>query len=50
MRTVFVAVAGPDGTQVQKLRLSVERWTIRRDRVRSAFSELFRRVSRRGDV
>ncbi|QCB50929.1 hypothetical protein E5720_01550 [Rhodococcus sp. PAMC28707] len=50
MGTVCVAVASPDGTQVHKLRLSGDRRTIRRDTVRSAISELFRRVSRRGDV
>ncbi|MDJ0361431.1 CinA family protein [Rhodococcus sp. H29-C3] len=48
--TVFVAVAGPEGTQVHNLRLSGDRWTIRRDTVRSAISEPFRRVSLRGDV
>lgn len=50
MGTVFVAVAGPDGTQVQKLRLSGDLLDLRRDTVRSAISELFRRVRRGGDI
>ncbi len=44
--TVFVAVAGPDGTEVDELRLSGDRWTIRRDTVREAVSLLLRRVVR----
>ncbi|NIL75681.1 nicotinamide-nucleotide amidohydrolase family protein [Rhodococcus sp. B10] len=48
--TVFVGIAGPDGTDVNELRLSGDRWTIRRDTVREAVSELLRRVLSRTDV
>ncbi|WP_072802041.1 CinA family protein [Rhodococcoides yunnanense] len=42
--TVFVGIAGPSGTEVNELRLSGDRWSIRRDTVREAVSELLRRV------
>nr|WP_296770340.1 nicotinamide-nucleotide amidohydrolase family protein [Rhodococcus sp. (in: high G+C Gram-positive bacteria)] len=48
--TVFVGVAGPDGTLVNELRLSGDRWAIRRDTVREAVSLLLRRVSGPADV
>lgn len=43
--TVFVGVSSVDGTQVNRLRLSGDRWTIRRDTVREAVSLLLRRVN-----
>ncbi|SNS26451.1 CinA family protein [Rhodococcoides kyotonense] len=48
--TVFVGIAGPDDTRVNELRLSGDRWTVRRDTVREAVSELLRRVLSRTDV
>jgi nicotinamide-nucleotide amidase len=48
--TVFVGIAGPDGTDVNELRLSGDRWDIRRDTVREAVSELLRRVLSHTDV
>lgn len=46
--TVFVGLSGADGTTVNALLLSGDRWTIRRDTVREAVSLLLRRVI--GDV
>ncbi|TSD96079.1 nicotinamide-nucleotide amidohydrolase family protein [Skermania sp. ID1734] len=42
--TVFLAVAGPDGTQVQRLALAGDRWQVRRSAVRTAVDEVLLRV------
>ncbi|MCX5045895.1 CinA family protein [Aldersonia sp. NBC_00410] len=42
--TVFLAVAGPDGTEVVRLTLDGDRWAIRLGAVRAAVTELTRRV------
>ncbi|MGF7123384.1 CinA family protein [Rhodococcus sp. TAF43] len=44
--TVFLAVAGPDGTEVTALDLDGDRWEIRLGSVRSAVSSLLERLSR----
>lgn len=41
---VYIGISGPDGTEVNAHRMSGDRWTIRRDTVREAVSELLRRV------
>lgn len=46
--TVFLAFAGPDGTEVVRLALSGDRWQIRLAAVHAAVSELVRRVRGRG--
>lgn len=43
--TVYIGIAGPDATRVNGVRLSGDRWTIRRDTVREAVSLLLHRVS-----
>nr|WP_280267815.1 CinA family protein [Nocardia wallacei] len=40
--TVFLGLAGPEGTEVLRLKLSGDRWTIRMDAVRAAVGELVR--------
>ncbi|QIS21446.1 CinA family protein [Nocardia terpenica] len=40
--TVFLGLAGPDGTEVVRLKLTGDRWTIRMDAVRAAVTELIR--------
>lgn len=44
--TVFLGVAGPDGTEVTALDLSGDRWEIRLGSVSSAVSSLLERLSR----
>ena len=44
--TVFLGLAGPHGTEVLRLKLSGDRWTIRMAAVRSAVDELVRSVGR----
>ncbi|KAA0023329.1 CinA family protein [Antrihabitans cavernicola] len=46
--TVFLAIAGPEGTEVVRLQLAGNRWEIRLGAVSAAVSELVRRV--RGGV
>jgi nicotinamide-nucleotide amidase len=43
--TVFLALAGPDATEVVRLALDGDRWAIRLGAVRAAVTELTRRVS-----
>ncbi len=45
--TVFLGLAGPEGTEVLRLKLSGDRWTIRMDAVRAAVCELVRSLGRR---
>ncbi|MQY18825.1 CinA family protein [Nocardia macrotermitis] len=40
--TVFLGVAGPDGTEVLRLKLAGDRWTIRMGAVHAAVTELAR--------
>lgn len=40
--TVFLGLAGPDGTEVVRLKLTGDRWTIRMEAVRAAVTELIR--------
>lgn len=40
--TVFLGLAGPEGTEVVRLKLSGDRWTIRVSAVRAAITELLR--------
>ncbi|WP_282786584.1 MULTISPECIES: CinA family protein [unclassified Nocardia] len=42
--TVFLGLAGPEGTEVIRLKLSGDRWTIRVTAVRAAITELLRGV------
>ncbi|MBF6132507.1 CinA family protein [Nocardia otitidiscaviarum] len=42
--TVFLGLAGPEGTEVVRLKLSGDRWTIRVTAVRAAITELLRGV------
>ncbi|MCL2533365.1 MAG: CinA family protein [Nocardiaceae bacterium] len=44
--TVFLGVAGPDGTEVTRLDLSGDRWEIRFGSVRAAVSSLLDRLAR----
>jgi nicotinamide-nucleotide amidase len=43
--TVFLGLAGPRGTEVVRLKLSGDRWTIRMEAVRAAVAELVRGLS-----
>ncbi|WP_024806142.1 CinA family protein [Nocardia sp. BMG51109] len=45
--TVFLGLAGPESTEVLRLKLSGDRWTIRMEAVRSAVAELVRGLGRR---
>jgi nicotinamide-nucleotide amidase len=40
--TVFLGLAGPEGTEVVRLKLAGDRWTIRVEAVRAAVTELVR--------
>ncbi|MFI6866938.1 CinA family protein [Nocardia sp. NPDC050406] len=40
--TVFLGLSGPEGTEVVRLKLSGDRWTIRVSAVRAAITELLR--------
>ncbi|NKY88425.1 CinA family protein [Nocardia veterana] len=42
--TVFLGLSGPGGTEVMRLHLAGDRWTIRMSAVRTAIIELLRRV------
>ncbi|MEV6768399.1 CinA family protein [Nocardia sp. NPDC051030] len=42
--TVFLGIAGPEGTEVIRLKLSGDRWTIRVGAVRAAVTELVRSI------
>ena len=42
--TVFLGIAGPEGTEVVRLRLAGDRWTVRLAAVEAAVSELIRRI------
>ncbi|UGT42368.1 CinA family protein [Nocardia yamanashiensis] len=42
--TVFLGIAGPEGTEVIRLKLSGDRWTIRVGAVRAAVTELVRGI------
>ncbi|PPJ29649.1 competence protein [Nocardia nova] len=42
--TVFLGLSGPEGTEVVRLQLAGDRWTIRISAVRTAVAELLRRV------
>ncbi|MDR7168896.1 nicotinamide-nucleotide amidase [Nocardia kruczakiae] len=42
--TVFLGLSGPGGTEVMRLQLAGDRWTIRMNAVRTAVAELLRRV------
>ncbi len=42
--TVFLGLSGPEGTEVVRLQLAGDRWTIRMSAVRTAVAELLRRV------
>ncbi|MBB5911405.1 nicotinamide-nucleotide amidase [Nocardia transvalensis] len=44
--TVFVGLAGPEGTEVLRLKLSGDRWTIRMEAVHAAVGELVRSLGR----
>lgn len=44
--TVFLGIAGPDGTTVTELELGGDRWEIRSDCVRAAVSSLRERLAR----
>ncbi|WP_372440762.1 CinA family protein [Nocardia acididurans] len=43
--TVFLGIAGPEGTEVIRLKLAGDRWTIRVSAARAAVTELVRSVS-----
>lgn len=46
--TVFLGVSGPGGTEVMRLHLAGDRWTIRMNAVRTAVAELGRRLGGAG--
>ncbi|GAB4584740.1 CinA family protein [Nocardia sp. IFM 10818] len=43
--TVFLGISGPEGTEVVRLKLSGDRWTIRVGSVRAAVTELVRSIA-----
>ncbi|MEV5648975.1 CinA family protein [Nocardia sp. NPDC052254] len=43
--TVFLGLSGPGGTEVVRLHLAGDRWTIRMNAVRTAVAELVRRMA-----
>ncbi|WP_019929793.1 CinA family protein [Nocardia sp. BMG111209] len=45
--TVYLGFAGPEGTEVIRLKLSGDRWTIRMETVRAAVTELIRTLGSR---
>jgi nicotinamide-nucleotide amidase len=47
--TVFLGIAGPEGTEVLRLKLSGDRWTIRLGAVRAAVTELARSFRERSE-